>query len=198
MILMPIKKVVDSNIFIYSLLKDHPAHADCTKFLIDNEGPNVLFSLVECFDEIYRILHTFYRIDPSTIVEKITGLKNSTVEFWGFNTEKITDALKLVSETKVDIVDAKLYFLAMDIQAPIIITDDARFQNFIKSRGLLFETPISEATRRKMQEWEKHNIPAAGLPRILSRVYRYLLKKGANIANQFKADTKGFSALLDE
>ena len=198
MISMPIKKVVDSNILIYSLLKDHPAHADCSKFLLDNEAPNTLFSLVDVFDEIYKILHVFYRIDPSEILKKIEELKNSSIEFWGFNTQKISEVFELVSKSRLDIIDAKLYLMAMDIQAPIIITDDARFQKLIKSRGLLFETPISEATRGNMQLWEKNHMPAAGLPRIHSRIYRYLLKMGNDVADQFKTDTDGFTRLLEE
>jgi hypothetical protein len=77
----------------------------------------------------------------------------------------------------------------------MIVTDDVRFQNFTKSRGLLTETPITQGMRDKMDEWEKMNLPVAGLPRVLARIYEYLVARESKVASAFEQDTFHFSRL---
>jgi predicted nucleic acid-binding protein len=188
-----IKKVVDSNIFIYSLLDNHPAHAECAAFLDANDEPGVLISLIDCIFEIYAILKNVYSIQIQDILIKIEGLLSSNVSFSTLNTQATMQTLELASTQGIQITDARLYLLASDVQAPVIMTDDIRFQNFIKERGLIAETPISQETRNIMEEWEAANLPARGLPRILAHVHEFLDKNDPSLALRFKEATDSFS-----
>jgi hypothetical protein len=83
----------------------------------------------------------------------------------------------------------------MDIQAPILVTDDQRLGKFTRENNLLHETPIQDQTRVEMVEWEKEHLPPAGLSRYLYHFYRYLLAKNADLAGEFKEDSMDFQSL---
>ena len=189
------KKVVDSNIFIYALLENHPAHGECAAFFENNDAPGVLFSLVDCIDETYWILKNIYHIDASAILQKLGGLINTNIDFLGLNIQDTIKALEILLKHPIQVIDARLFVLASTLQVPVIVTDDIRFQNFTKSQGLLTEAPIMQDTREKMNEWEKENLPVAGLPRVLARIYEYLLAREPETAKGFKQDTFHFSRL---
>jgi predicted nucleic acid-binding protein len=192
---LPVKKIIDSNIFIYALLQDHPAQGECAAFLDDNDAPGVLYSLVDCIDETYWILKNVYRIEASAILQKLEGLINTNIVFLGLDIQEALESLEILSNNPIQITDARLFVLASTRQVPMIVTDDIRFQKFSKSRGLLTQTPITQNTRDKMNEWEKTNLPITGLPRVLARIYEYLVAREPKAASSFKQDTFHFSRL---
>jgi hypothetical protein len=98
-------------------------------------------------------------------------------------------------EKGLQLNDVELYFLALETQSPVFVTDDAKLTTFIKKHGLVCETPIQLSTREEMAKWESLNMPKKGLPRILANVHVYLSKIDQETAKRFKDDTKGFLKL---
>jgi predicted nucleic acid-binding protein len=192
---LPVKKIIDSNIIIYSLLQNHPANGDCVKFLEDHDAPNVLYSLVDCIYETFRILKNVYRIDSNAIVQRLEKLINTNIVFLSLNLQDSFKALEIQTKNSIQITDARLFLLASTQQIPMIVTDDIRFQMFNRSQRLLTESPITQDTRNKMAEWEKKNLPEAGLPRILARIHAYLNGRDPKAADLFERDTLHFSKL---
>ncbi|MEX2717342.1 MAG: type II toxin-antitoxin system VapC family toxin [Candidatus Sigynarchaeum springense] len=190
-----VKKIIDSNIIIYSLLQNHPANGDCVKFLEDHDAPNVLYSLVDCLDETYWILKNVYRIDAVAIIQRLEKLINTNIIFLGLKLQDSFKAFEIQAKNSIQITDARLFLLASAQQIPVIVTDDMRFQTFNRSQGLLTETPITQDTRNKMAEWENKNLPEAGLPRILARIHAYLSGRDPKTADLFEHDTFHFSKL---
>ncbi|OLS16434.1 MAG: hypothetical protein RBG13Loki_0004 [Promethearchaeota archaeon CR_4] len=55
---MPIHQVIDSNVFIYSLLKNHPAYSECSSYLAWLDEPDAIFTTIESLRELgkYQIM----------------------------------------------------------------------------------------------------------------------------------------------
>jgi len=194
---MPIHRVIDSNVLIYSLLKNHPAYTECTSYLAKFDEPDALFTTTDSLSETFQILRTFYKIDTTIILENIRDLFNSNITFYQFTPDNILNLLEETARSALEINDVKLYFLALKVQAPIIVTDDRKFARYIKEHKILHETPISDETRMQMGKWEQENLPPKGLPRILSRMYNYLVDSNVNVAQKFRDDTQGFKKMPD-
>ncbi len=192
---MAIHRVVDSNVFIYSLLKNHPAYKECSSYLAKFDEPDVIFTTTDSLVEIFQVLLTFYRIETKIILENIQNLLNSNISFYHFTSETLLNIFEETAGSKLEINDVKLYFLALKVQAPIVVTDDGKFAKFVKKNNLLHETPISDDTRKQMDNWEKKNLPPKGLPRTLLRIHNYLEEINAEIAQQFRVDTGGFKKI---
>ncbi|MHA1734553.1 MAG: type II toxin-antitoxin system VapC family toxin [Promethearchaeota archaeon] len=71
---------MDSNILVYALLENHPAHLDCVDYLTRLEDDEFL-STTETLYEIYRVLTVFYGLTPGVVVEKIQQLLHSRIQF---------------------------------------------------------------------------------------------------------------------
>ncbi len=192
---MPIHRVIDSNVFIYSLLKNHPAYTECSSYLEKFDEPDALFTTTDSLTEIFQVLRVFYKIDPTIILENIRDLFNSNITFYHFTPDNILNILVETAQSKLEINDIKLYFLALKVQAPIVVTDDRKFAKYIKNHNIIYETPVSDATRKQIDVWEQDNLPPKGFPRMLLRIYYYLGEKNVNIAEQFREDTWGFKKI---
>ncbi|HME55539.1 MAG TPA: PIN domain-containing protein [Candidatus Lokiarchaeia archaeon] len=189
-----IRHVVDSNILVYSLLKNHPAHQDCASYLESHDFDNTLFSTIDSINELYHAFLIYYQLEPDVVLQNISDILESSITFMHPGVE-MRQACSVALQNTLDLNDVALYFLALEIQAPVIVTDDIKFATFIKKEGLICETPIQQPTRDAMTTWESSHLPKKGLPRILAQVYRYLDKTNAEIANKFKIDSATFSKL---
>jgi predicted nucleic acid-binding protein len=189
-----IRRVVDSNILVYSLLKNHPAHQDCANYLESHDFENTLFSIINSIDELYHAFLIYYQLEPDVVLRNISDILESSITFMYPDVEK-RQICSMALQNALDLNDAALYFLALELQAPVVVTDDIKFATFIKKEGLICETPIQQPTRDAMTTWESSHLPKKGLPRILAQVYRYLDKKNAEFAIDFKTDSNNFSKL---
>ncbi|MBN2152859.1 MAG: type II toxin-antitoxin system VapC family toxin [Candidatus Lokiarchaeota archaeon] len=186
---------MDSNVLVYSLLKNHPAHEDCARYLSSHDFENTLFSTSNSINEVYQALVYYYHLDSREVMRNITALLDSAIVFNHPGTAK-DEICKIALESGLQLNDVELYHLALETQSPVFVTDDVKLASFVKKHGLLCETPIQPATRDAMTRWEDAHVPQKGLPRILASVYHYLSsKQGAGIARDFKADTKGLTKL---
>lgn len=134
-------------------------------------------------------------IDTKIILENIQNLLNSNISFYHYTPETLLTIFEETTGSKLEINDIKLYFLALKVQAPIIVTDDWKFAKYVKKNNFLYETPISDETRKQMDKWEKENLPPKGLPRTLLRIHNYLEEFNAEMAMQFRMDTDGFKKI---
>ena len=189
---MPIRRVIDSNIIIYSLLENHPACSDCASYLTQFDVDGLLFSTVDSLSEIYQVMHGFYKIESSIILDHIKDLLNSRITFLNLDQDDLNPLFEIVAQNNLQVNDIKLYLLAQKLQAPILVTDDGTLGNFAQSHQLLHETPIQPETRAQMDEWEQEHLPKKGLPRVLKRIFIYLENLDKLIATQFRNDSGNF------
>ncbi len=189
-----IRHVVDSNILVYSLLKNHPAHQDCATYLANLDFENTLYSTLNSIDELYHVLLLYYQLTPDEILHNIRGIMESSIVFMHPGTGK-EGACKIALENNLHLNDCELYFLALEVQAPVFVTEDVNLARFVQRQGLLWETPIQPSTRLEIARWEQMHAPAKGLPRILTQVYRYLDKRNGDVAREFKEATANLTSL---
>jgi hypothetical protein len=129
------------------------------------------------------------------VMRNISDILESNIVFKYPSTSK-EEICKIALDSGLQLNDVEMYFLALETQSPVFVTDDNKLTSFIKEHGLICETPIQLATRKEMTRWEAAHVPQKGLPRILVNVYQYLLsKKKDEIAKELKVDTKGFTKL---
>jgi predicted nucleic acid-binding protein len=190
---MEIKRIIDSNIIIYSILENHPANQVCKDFLASIDTQNSLFSHQDCLLELFQVLRVNYAINLDIIIKKIRQLYQSNISFKTNINSNLLDVFELVKQYGIHPVDAKLYLLSIELQAPIIVTDDWKFRNFLKTKGILGETPITDNISKLIQDWENKNLPSGGIARILKYLNSYLEKLDANIALKLKEDTKNWT-----
>lgn len=189
---MPIQRIIDSNIIIYSLYENHPAFSDCSKYLQKYDDIDVLYSISDILYEIYHGLTIFYGLEPMDVLDQLHCLLETNLNIENLSIASLEESFKISINNRIDIIDSRLFLLAQKLNAPIIVSDDKRFGKFITSQGLLWETPITNETRKKMDLWEKNNFPTKGLPRVLNNIYHYLLLQDPKIAEKFKKDTNNF------
>jgi predicted nucleic acid-binding protein len=192
---MPIRRILDANILIYALNQSHPAYSDCVEYLHKYDEPDIFISIYEVLYEIYHGLTVYYGIPPETVINKLDELIESNIGWRNMTLEEIQKGFHDAVSNKLDITDCRLLIIAESVQAPIIVTDDKRLGNYIEKAGLIWETPISPTTRKKIEEWEKIYCPPKGLPRVLSHVHKYIQNHNSKLAEQLKSDTENLTKL---
>ncbi len=97
---------------------------------------------------------------------------------------------------QIDINDAILLQIGIEIGIPIIATDDKRLAKAVEDYGIVCENPITKEIRQEMAEWERINLPEKGIVRIYKGVHKWLEEKDKSIADEFKSLTKGLTRML--
>ena len=188
-------KILDSNILIYMLLENHPANQDCASYVLEGKDSSRYFSIVDCLDEFYYVLNTFYGIKPAKIMEKINQLLNTEIQFLNLSIEDCKKSFEEAVISNLQIHDMKLYLLAQKLDASIVVTDDKKFRSFLQEKDFTAITPIQERTRIMMNDWEKKFIPKKGLSRVLLHVFKYLDIQNPELSESFRSDTESISKL---
>jgi predicted nucleic-acid-binding protein len=92
------KKLIDANVILRYLLKDHPQMSEEARQVIE-EGA---FTLPEVLAEVVYVLSGVYRIERTEIGRTLTDfLDEISID----NQESVQEALSLFSETSLDFVD---------------------------------------------------------------------------------------------
>jgi hypothetical protein len=89
-----VKRVLDSNILIYSLIQTHPAYHDCARYLEKNDAIDAFSCLSDCVYEIFRALTIYYGIDGLNAMNHIQNLLESNISFHNLPLDKIESSLE--------------------------------------------------------------------------------------------------------
>lgn len=189
------KIILDANVFVYSILDEHPAALECERFIIKNSQLYQISITPLTPFEIYFILWKTYGLLPEDAYRKVNSLLQSPIDMLSLYPDLIQETLVLVKEEKLDINDALMVNLCLFEEIQIIGTDDGRLMRVAEKSGIITQSPITEETRNRMRLWEEEKLAKKGLERILHRIFLWLEKDNPNLANKLKEETSGFRYL---
>ncbi|MFQ6136539.1 MAG: type II toxin-antitoxin system VapC family toxin [Candidatus Hydrothermarchaeales archaeon] len=192
---MPVKKMLDSNLVIYSLLDGHPLSRKCEEFIKRSMENITWVTTPVTFFESYFILKKAYGCDEEQVVEKIDALLKLPMEVRPITREDVLPALRTCSKFNLHINDGLLYNLALSAGISSLATDDENLMKVCSESGISVETAITPRDREELVEWERENLPEKGLPRILLGVYNWLNVQDAEMAHKFEEETNYFKKL---
>lgn len=98
-------KIIDTNIIIRFLLKDHPTQSKSTKKLLENSPEDLLLPDM-VIAEIIWLLTSYYKLSKRDIIEKIQDIL--TLEKIQANKDLIYKALMFYQTYNIDFIDAYL------------------------------------------------------------------------------------------
>ncbi len=188
-----LRKALDTNIIVYSLLEDHPASQVCDALI--RSGRYDFHTTPLTPFEVYFALRRAYSIPKEEASEKALSLFDSPLTFAEIGTEDARTALKRCVAHDLDANDSLLIQACLRSNIPSLTTDDKRLLKASEENGILPQTPIEEEHRKKMRQWEADNLPPSGLPRLLRSIHSWLEDTNTEIAREFLDATKGLRGL---
>ena len=191
-----LKKILDSNILIYSILEGHPASEACEQLIISGEGKFNWVTSPITYYETFHILIRVYGMEPSQVLNKIKEVMDLPFDIQPLDSRIIITSLEKSIFHSIDMNDSVLLMMGINLGIPIIATDDRKLIKACENYGITCENPITETLRDEMRAWESKNLPEKGIGRIYYRVYDWLIQKDMNLAEIFKNDTRNFTKLL--
>ena len=188
----PALRAVDSMILVYALLDGHPASATCEQFVREQAG---WFTTPLHILEIYAVLTKIYGVEPQASNQKLRQLLQHALGIVPLDGIITADVLETATGLGIDLTDAALIVTAKQVGAQWVATEDHQLQQVCLQLGWVVETPIDDALRQVISQWEQQHLPAKGLPRVLSRVHRWLEEHDEALARVFWNHTGGGSHL---
>ena len=186
------RKLVDSNIIVYSLLDNHPASEVCRDFL-ESKLYKFYISPIIPF-EIYHVLHRVYGVPKSDAREKALLLFQASIEIFPVDGEMARNALEKAVTHGLELNGSLLLAAGIRYEIPSIATEDRRLLNISTKHGIFPQTPVTDEIKGEIDEWERR-IPPKGLQRILKAVYRWIKDRDEGIAEAFKDESQNFKTL---
>jgi len=186
------RKLVDSNIIIYSLLSNHPASDVCRDFL-ESRLYRFYTSPITPF-EIYHVLHRIYGVPRDDAGEKALLLFQAPIEIFPVDSEMARSALEKALTYGLELNDSLLLEAGVRYEIPSIATEDRRLSNASVKHGIFPQTPVTDEIRREINEWEE-KLPPKGLQRILKAVYQWIKDRDKAIAEAFKEESQNLKTL---
>ncbi len=193
---MELKKILDSNILIYSLLEDHPASDVCEAVILSCENKFEWVTSPITFIETYYVLINVYGQEASQILQKIRKISKTPIIIITLDKNLVLSSLEKALIHQIDTNDSILLQIGIDLGISIIATDDKKLIETCNNYGIICENPITEDIREEMRIWEQKNLPEKGIRRIYFDIYKWLYKKNAKLADEFKVKTKNFTRLI--
>jgi len=189
------KKLIDANLLIYALIEDHPASSVCEAFIRKENRYRKLYTTVLTPFEVFHVLWRIYGLKREQAMEKALSLFNSPLSFIPITEEVARISLEKIVEYKIDSNDALLLTSSILYDIPSLASDDRKLLKASNEEGIHTQSPINEKLRRDMNEWEKEKLASKGIPRILQRIYKWLLDIDNEIAEEFKKATNNLKQL---
>jgi len=189
------KKLIDTNLLIYALIEDHPASSVCEAFIRKENRYRKLYTTVLTPFEVFHVLWRIYGLKREQAMEKALSLFNSPLSFIPITEEVAQISLEKIVEYKIDSNDALLLTSSILYDIPSLASDDRKLLKASNEEGIHTQSPINEKLRRDMNEWEKEKLASKGIPRILQRIYKWLLDIDNEIAEEFKKATNNLKQL---
>lgn len=190
------KKILDANFLIYSLLEDHPASKVCEKLILSCENKFDWITSPITLIETFYVLIKIYGQKIEDVYNKIKAIVKLPLGIVSLDQLLVISALDKRIRHQIDINDAILLQIGIEIGIPIIATDDKRLAKAVEDYGIVCENPITKEIRQEMAEWERINLPEKGIARIYKGVHKWLEDKDKSIADEFKSLTKGLTRML--
>jgi len=194
--LVELKKILDSNILIYSLLENHPASDVCEAVILSCENKFEWVTSPITFIETYYVLINVYGQEASQILQKIRKISKTPIIIITLDKNLVLSSLEKALIHQIDTNDSILLQIGIDLGISIIATDDKKLIETCNNYGIICENPITEDIREEMRIWEQKNLPEKGIRRIYFDIYKWLYKKNAKLADEFKVKTKNFTRLI--
>jgi predicted nucleic acid-binding protein len=185
-------KGIDSNLLVYASLIDHPASAACEQHIAAE--PSWLTSVVNLI-ELQRVLSGVYGLTEGEAEIKLADFAETLA------VESLTSGLVLASVPLrhaygIDLNDAILLETCRRQGISVLATDDSRLAAACAALQIAVENPIDPALRAQMTQWEDQNLPAKGLPRVLTSIHRWLKLRDTVLATEFHSATQSLSRLV--
>jgi predicted nucleic acid-binding protein len=176
---------------VYSLLRDHPAADACEALLKSREAwrSSVLVQI-----EAHAVLVKAYSVAAETVDTGLNRLAKR-VDFAELSSEALMKARVLAAASSLDLTDAVLLHRCLTEGINVLATDDRKLQRAAAERGLQIVTPLDDALRLRISEWEVEHLPTRGIARILGAVQRWLEARDGKIADEFRNATGAGSHL---
>ena len=190
---MKLGKILDSNILIYSLLRDHPASTVCEKLILSSEDKFEWITSPITFFEAFHVLVRIYGQIASQVIRKLKQSLELPLRIISLDDNLAVSALENIIKYEIDMNDSVLMQIGINKGISIIATDDKKLIKVSGEFGLICENPITREIRKEMTDWEEKNLPEKGLTRIYSNVYQWLHFKNQKLAEAFKSETKKFT-----
>jgi len=118
------KYIVDTNVFLRFLLKDHPKHFKTASkyFTQAKEGKIILILIPEVVFEIDYVLRGVYSVSKKEVVGILDSLlKSPSLEI--ANREMLIECVDRYKDLQVDLVDLFLYKVARKEKAEVLSFD---------------------------------------------------------------------------
>lgn len=190
-----LKKTLDTNVIVYSLLKGHPASDACDSLIRD--GKHIFYTTPITPFEVYYILMRVYGIRKEEAASKALALFDSPLFFTEITVEDARPALKRCAAQDLDANDSLILQACLNSGIPSVSSDDRRLLKIGELEGINTQSPITEEHRERMREWEEEKLPPSGLPRLLKRVHSWMARGNPQTAQRFFDATKGLRHIPD-
>ena len=142
-------RILDADIFAYSLYNQSPAHTDSWR-LVENcirQGLPLHVTPTTIL-ETYNTLFWHYRVRPArSLLEKLS----LTVEELQVVDTSI-NGLRIAQTDNIPLGDGLLIATAHQNKIPIVVTNDKHIINTAPKYGLITENPVSDETRNKLSD----------------------------------------------
>jgi len=185
-------KAIDSNILVYASLSDHPASAASEAYIA---GHVEWLCSVSNLVEMRQVLVSVYGLSESDADTKFEDFR-AALEVYPLSDNIVVAALSLRRIHRIDLNDAVLLESAIRRGVSVICTDDRGLARACEAVGIAPESPINEALREQMSQWEESNIPSKGLPRVLLQVHRWIQARNPAMACEFQSATQALSRMV--
>lgn len=183
---------LDTMILVYALLDDHPASEVCEEFIRQKQGwiTSALHLL-----ETYSVLTKIYGVSLSDAAQAIQHLQNSPLRVVPVDGTTAGQATQIAVNLNLDLTDAVLLETCRSWGVKCVATEDKRLTQICTVSGLQVETPLDEAMRLQVSQWESAHLPQKGAARVLRRVHTWLGEHAPEVSELFWNHTGGCSHL---
>jgi predicted nucleic acid-binding protein len=185
-------KAVDSNLLVYATLAAHPASPACDQYL--STEPVWLINIVNLI-EMHRVLIGVYEVAENDADAKLVSLLNALV-VETLSSDLVAPSLSLRNLYGIDFNDAVLLQTCRQRVPAVLATDDSRLAPACTAEGITVENPIDAMLRGQMAQWESAHLPSKGLPRVLTRVHRWIEAHDPTLAADIHSATQALSRLV--
>lgn len=193
---LELKKILDSNILIYSLFEDHPAAQVCEEYILSCENKFEWVTSPITFYETFYVLVKFYGLESSQVFKKIKETMKLPIDIKPLDKSLIITSLGKIIKHQIDTNDSILLQIGINYGISILATDDKKLIKACEDYGIICENPITEDIRKKIVDWEEKNLPKKGVGRIYSRIYNWIAQRDKELADEFQFETKEFTRIL--